>query len=189
VICLTTSYLSQISFHPAAPRIVFVTSRRSNQIRAYDLQYVGSRKSFLHRPAGLSLLGTFDRSTTEGKESQQKFGFHIDWAGRYIVAGDAAGVVKVWNIAQPSVDEAEEQEIDDFFGKILRTGEETERPSISHFQAADDAIASVMLHPTLSLLAVASGARHWEKDCDDNTSQEYYTRDGSLRLIATVSSD
>lgn len=186
------SNFQQMTFHPGAPHILFVTSRRSNYIRAYDLQYIGSRRSFLHTPPQISLLATFERLTSsiESKESQQRLGFHLDWAGRYLIAGDADGKIQIWDIVLPSAgnDSEKDQQADSFFGKILRKGEQASRSPFHQFKGADDVIASVMFHPTMSMIAITSGARHWKSnqgDNDDDADQTYHTRDGSIRLFVT----
>jgi hypothetical protein len=174
------------------------------------LQYVGSRCSFLHPPSQVSLLATFTRSTREDKQTQQKIGFHIDWAGRFLLAGDADGHILIWHISLPSgVQRGEgdsaaqgaaapaEEEEEAFFGKILRDSRDSIRTPAFRSNAASDVIASVTFHPSLALIAVASGARHWTRtDGDDSSSEDeeeeseseakgHRTWDGALRLFVT----
>lgn len=108
------------------------------------------------------------------------------------MAGDADGRIQIWDIILPSAQKNSEQESEanSFFGKILRKNEQASRIALYHFKGADDVIASVMFHPTMSLMAVASGARHWDSDQgndddEDAEEQDYYTRDGSIRLFVT----
>lgn len=87
----------QIAFHPTSPHILFVTCRRSRDIQAYDLQYVGSRVSFLHGAPDVARLGVFVRDDKD--KTQQRILFATNVRGTHLISGSVARHVRVWNVA------------------------------------------------------------------------------------------
>lgn len=198
--------ITQISFHPTAPHILFLNSRRNPDIRAYDLRYVGSRRSFLHPAAEVGLLGVLRCQDTneEGDEecnSQQRLFFHLDWAGRYLIGGGRKGKIRVWNVMSPDSNGvhgtkskvASEDNEDRFFGRILRPGEDARIPPSSEWSASVDAVPAVAFHPLKCLLIAASGSRSWplsnpdeaelSDDEDDGIHLDYVVKDGAIHLF------
>lgn len=195
--------LDQVSFHPITPHILFVASRRIDGIRAYDLRYVGSRRSFLHPPAEVALVAILSAPDEACDRTQQRICFHLDWAGRYLVSGNSSGHINVWDVAPPSATGSGSQlplrddDDDTFFGRILKPGEPPQRLPQYRWRAAQDVIPSVSFHPLLPLLAVASGSRRWpmhtgEEDGDEvryARNDKYIVRDGALRLYQIARDD
>ena len=145
------------------------------------------------------------KSTEEGEakrlESQQRIHFHLDWAGRYLISGNKAGKVSVWDVQSPESELKTNQDSkpDRFFGRILRQNEDPLILPLTRWNAARDAIPAVAFHPSQSLIAVASGSRYWdslnfsEDDTEDDIKNEdekslnYTVPDASLRLFNFIS--
>lgn len=78
---------------------------------------------------------------------------------------------------------------DNFFGRLIKGNESPVRNVITRCDSiATDTIASTALHSTLPIVAVASGARHWEMsrvgvEEDIEESSGFVVRDGSIRLL------
>lgn len=189
---------AQISFHPTVPHILFVTSRRASIIRAYDLRYIGSRRSFLNPAAEVALIGILQCGNEKRIETQQRIHFHLDWAGRYLVSGNKKGEICVWDVRSPEseLETTQDSNRDRFFGRILRQGEDALIPPLMRWNAAKDAIPAVTFHPSQSLIVVASGSRFWKSidpsegdaEIEDEKSLIYSVPDAALRIFK-LSSD
>ncbi|PWN34435.1 WD40 repeat-like protein [Meira miltonrushii] len=177
--------IAQIAFHPPVPHILFVTSRRASVIRAYDLRYVGSRRSFMHPAAEVALIGILQCQSERNEkrmESQQRIHFHLDWAGRYLISGNKTGEVCLWDVRSPESE--------------LETPQNALIPPLTRWKAAEDAIPAVAFHPSHPVVVVASGSRFWKSvdskeddvEFEDEKSLTYTVPDAALRLFK-VSSD
>ncbi|GMK57602.1 hypothetical protein CspeluHIS016_0404360 [Cutaneotrichosporon spelunceum] len=74
--------VTQIAFHPLDPNVVFVASRRSEAIQAYDLRDT------------CAPVGRLARSGS----TNQRLAFDVDPWGRWLASGDEFGTVRVWDI-------------------------------------------------------------------------------------------
>ncbi|XP_013421157.1 telomerase Cajal body protein 1 [Lingula anatina] len=103
--------------------------------------------------------------------TNQRIYFDIDSSGRYLVSGNHNGTVSVWDTLQPP----QPQESSD---PVLTP--------ILHFKAHADTVNGVSFHPSLPLLATASGQRHFEISDDEDEEEEKMlnqtVEDNSLRL-------
>ncbi|XP_072006038.1 telomerase Cajal body protein 1 [Engystomops pustulosus] len=86
--------------------------------------------------------------------TNQRIYFDMDSSGRYLLSGDTQGVVSVWDMSCPPED------------GVL--------PPALHFQAHKDCVNGVSLHPSLPILATASGQRKFPESDDsaDETQQK-----------------
>ncbi|ADV24623.1 guanyl nucleotide binding protein, putative [Cryptococcus gattii WM276] len=79
--------VTQLSYHPFNPTLLFVASRRSNVIQVYDL----------HNPS--QPLHSLPR---KGR-TNQRLRFDIDVWGRWLASGDEEGLIRIWDIVSPEV--------------------------------------------------------------------------------------
>lgn len=91
------SGIHQLSFHPLAPHILFVSSRRSGFINVYDTRYLigGARKLDFREKSSPALIAKLPRGA---ESTHQRLWYDVDWAGRWLAAGDEEGHVSVWRI-------------------------------------------------------------------------------------------
>ncbi|KAK0527908.1 hypothetical protein OC834_004248 [Tilletia horrida] len=116
--------ISQLAFHPTAPNLLFVRSRRSNAIKVYDIRLLcgclavdfqapRAQASYDGRTSGtlvavlmpsVGVRGGKKKETgngqpgKNGKGTQQRLFFDVHPSGRWLCAGDAGGIVRIWNI-------------------------------------------------------------------------------------------
>ncbi|KAJ6654952.1 hypothetical protein lerEdw1_006423 [Lerista edwardsae] len=74
--------------------------------------------------------------------TNQRLYFDLDPTGRFLLSGDTEGLVTVWDTAQPP-----------------SGGPHSLLPPVLQFQALKDCVNGISLHPSLPLLASASGQR------------------------------
>ncbi|XP_015684771.1 telomerase Cajal body protein 1, partial [Protobothrops mucrosquamatus] len=84
----------------------------------------------------------FSLSRTVG--TNQRLYFDLDPSGRYLLSGNTNGLVTVWDTTQPPPGDPP---------AVL--------PPALQFQAVGDCVNGISLHPSLPLLATASGQRHF----------------------------
>ncbi|XP_041443320.1 telomerase Cajal body protein 1 isoform X3 [Xenopus laevis] len=80
--------------------------------------------------------------------TNQRIYFDVDVSGRYLVSGDTQGLVTAWDISSQSEEE--------FASPVLQ------------FQAQKDCINGISLHPSMPLLATASGQRKFPELGEDS---------------------
>lgn len=96
--------ITQLRFHPLTPYVLFVASRKSSYIYAYDLRYLfGSTNRWKFPPqtqpgGGLRSGPLLARFSRPASDTHQRLSFDIDWAGRLLVSGDQHGDLRLWNI-------------------------------------------------------------------------------------------
>ncbi|CAD6901480.1 unnamed protein product [Tilletia controversa] len=116
--------ISQLAFHPMAPNLLFVQSRRSEIIRVYDIRLLcgclavdfanraqatygertsGTLVAVLHpapTAAGTEIKSRKGGRGTKGRRrrTQQRLFFDVDPSGRWLCAGDANGTVRIWDV-------------------------------------------------------------------------------------------
>ncbi|RXK39047.1 hypothetical protein M231_03671 [Tremella mesenterica] len=112
--------VTQTTFHPLSSQILFVASRRSTAIEIFDL------RNPLQPILSLPQMGN----------TNQRLNFDVDPWGRYLIAGDENGFVKVWDISQGG------NEVTIFEEKLH-----------------DAPIPSTQLHPLFPRLLTISGTR------------------------------
>ena len=106
-------------------------ARRDSALFCWDVRYTGE---CLYRLQG------------HVSESPQRLTFDIEPSGRLLFAGGTDGSVRVYDLAQGSVERV--------------------------IQIADDAVGAVSLHPTLPMLATASGHRRFVDVHSDESSDD-----------------
>ncbi|EAL20959.1 hypothetical protein CNBD5600 [Cryptococcus deneoformans B-3501A] len=79
--------VTQLSYHPLNPTLLFVASRRSDVIQVYDIRNPSQPLHSLPRKG----------------RTNQRLWFDIDVWGRWLASGDEEGLVKVWDIISPEV--------------------------------------------------------------------------------------
>ncbi|OWZ78561.1 guanyl nucleotide binding protein [Cryptococcus neoformans Bt85] len=79
--------VTQLSYHPLNPTLLFVASRRSDIIQVYDLRNSSQPLHSLPRKG----------------RTNQRLRFDIDVWGRWLVSGDEEGLVRIWDIISPEV--------------------------------------------------------------------------------------
>ncbi|XP_065715172.1 telomerase Cajal body protein 1 [Patagioenas fasciata] len=88
--------------------------------------------------------------------TNQRVTFDLDPSGRFLVSGDTDGFVTVWDTMSPP-----------------GLGDPPTLPPHLRFRALNDCVNGTSLHPTLPLLATASGQRllptPWDSDEDEGT--------------------
>ncbi|PWN22383.1 hypothetical protein BCV69DRAFT_297674 [Microstroma glucosiphilum] len=155
--------VTQLLLHPTTPYLLFVSSRRSALINCYDLRYLSSIPDFTLPSAKTTVIAIFQRSPEKNASAtvQQRLFFDVDWAGRWLVAGDSQGRLRVWNLE------------DETANVELRT-EGSTRTRMPHLDLAlqKDSICSLGLHPLRPLLLATSGSRQWP--------ESFYSRDSSV---------
>ncbi|XP_063786885.1 telomerase Cajal body protein 1 [Pseudophryne corroboree] len=88
--------------------------------------------------------------------TNQRIYFDLEITGRYLLSGDTTGLVTVWDMLTPPV-------------------EGISSPALQ-FQAQSDCVNGISLHPSLPILATASGQRQFPKHEDSgDESQEAET--------------
>ncbi|KAE8227501.1 hypothetical protein CF319_g29 [Tilletia indica] len=114
--------ISQLAFHPMAPHLLFVQSRRSEIVRVYDIRLLcgclavdftnRAQATYGERTSGtlVAILHPADSSPKTGTEragksgrrgrrrTQQRLFFDVDPLGRWLCAGDANGTVRLWDV-------------------------------------------------------------------------------------------
>ncbi|KAM3823907.1 LOW QUALITY PROTEIN: telomerase Cajal body protein 1 [Vipera latastei] len=106
----------------------------------------------------------FSLSRTVG--TNQRLYFDLDPSGRYLVSGNTNGLVTVWDTTQPPPGDPP---------AVL--------PPVLQFQAVGDCVNGISLHPSLPLLATASGQRHFP---DLPESGEDEAEEGGDRPVAPL---
>lgn len=87
--------------------------------------------------------------------TNQRIYFDMESSGRYLLSGDTQGVVSVWDMSSPPED------------GVLS-------PALQ-FQAQKDCVNGISLHPSLPILATASGQRKFpesEEESEDESQKE-----------------
>ncbi|XP_043946111.1 telomerase Cajal body protein 1 [Protopterus annectens] len=139
-----------------------------------SLLYTGGRKDpeilcWDLRNPGKVLLSVLRNVTTN-----QRMYFDIDPYGRYLVSGNTQGVVSVWDMSLPCIESA---------CSLLNP--------VLQFQSQRDCINGISLHPTMPLLATASGQRKFPEPSDSSDegendgvimTQRHITGENSLQL-------
>ncbi|WAR27545.1 TCAB1-like protein [Mya arenaria] len=132
--------------------------RKDNEILCWDMRNPGQ------------ILFTLNRQVS----TNQRIYFDITGDSRYVVSGSHDGNVLVWDTLSPPQHDP-----------VL--SDPVIHPTM-RFQAHCDTVNGISLHPTLSLIATASGQRHFkctfDSDDDDSDSRRssQNTLDNSLRL-------
>ncbi|RSH86125.1 uncharacterized protein EHS24_004353 [Apiotrichum porosum] len=80
--------VTQLVYHPLDPNTIFVASRRSDSLQAYDLRDTSQPVARLERPTS----------------TNQRIWFDVDPWGRWLASGDENGTVRIWDIGSPSYD-------------------------------------------------------------------------------------
>ncbi|CAH2272667.1 telomerase Cajal body 1 [Pelobates cultripes] len=88
--------------------------------------------------------------------------FDMEISGRYLLSGDTQGLVSVWDTMSPS--------------------EDTSILPLLQFQAQNDCVNGISLHPSYPLLATASGQRKFPElnDSGDESREEERSPHGSM---------
>lgn len=129
--------------------------RKDDDIVCWDMRFPGA---VLHRLV---------RSVT----TNQRMYFDMDSSGKYLISGNSDGSVSVWDTSIPPSGNNHLTDV------II--------PTCLNYVAHDDCVNGISLHPTLPLLATASGQRKFilrdelEEYVDENHLEK---SDSSLRL-------
>nr|XP_028558655.1 telomerase Cajal body protein 1 [Podarcis muralis]XP_028558656.1 telomerase Cajal body protein 1 [Podarcis muralis] len=120
---------------------LFTGGRKDTEILCWDLRQPGE------------VLFSVSRTVA----TNQRLYFDLDPSGRFLLSGDTEGLVSVWDTAQaPSGS-------NNLAHPLLEP--------ILQFQALSDCVNGISLHPSLPLLATASGQRKfpdlWDSEDDD----------------------
>ncbi|PKI83724.1 hypothetical protein MVES_002631 [Malassezia vespertilionis] len=130
----------QMQWHPKHRHILVVGMRRASYVYVYNTSYLsGTGTPFQRAPA---LLARLERPCAN---SHQRLLFDIDAEGRFLVAGDARGTIRIWDLEY-----------------VLRADTDVPSPLLA-WNAHTDAIGSTQFCPQKPqcVLSVA-GARHWD---------------------------
>lgn len=96
--------ITQLRFHPLTPYVLFVSSRKSSYIYAYDLRYLfGGSNRWKFPPQTQpsrgqrsgAMLARFFRPACA---THQRLAFDIAQTGHMLASGDEHGVIRIWNI-------------------------------------------------------------------------------------------
>lgn len=146
----------QLAWHPIYPEILVVALRRASALYVYDTSYLYGMSRPCHfgtptssSPTPMAKLHRDTRST------YQRLRFDMDSGGRFLVAGDEHGLIRVWT-----------------WSSIFARGRESMHAikPIYEWRAHNDAVGSVQFHPLdPNCLVSVGGARHWD-DHDDIAS-------------------
>lgn len=105
--------LSQLSFHPTAPYLLFIASRQSSMIIGRDTRYLSAAADFYSFAPQTSLWARFERTAPDASSTAQRLSFDVDWAGRWLVAGDETGNVRMWSVRVSGASFADEGEVEE----------------------------------------------------------------------------
>ncbi|PWN40674.1 hypothetical protein IE81DRAFT_214535 [Ceraceosorus guamensis] len=187
--------ISQLRFHPTAPYILFISSRCTDRIQAYDLRYTGSRPNFSSTAPRAASLGGFSRrlaGSSSQVQSMQRLFFDVDWSGHWLLAGDLNGRVSAWRVSkEPGHDtELVDGDAAEGFGDSAKILSYTWQASAS-WSTGSDAVATVSAHPLLPLIVTASGARHWSQpeSLEHGPSERLSTSNSGSSSDSSVSSE
>lgn len=169
--------VTQLKFHPCAPWVLFVASRRSDYIYVYDVRYLmGDTARWAFRPlaqaaAGVRSAHLLAKLRRPGGRSHQRLYFDVDWAGRWLASGDEEGMIHLWRIDTGRF--TDQGEPDTEFKGDAEVFELELMPDLS-WKAHEDAVGSVSFHPYEPWLASVSGSRHWPDSLSagDSDSEE-----------------
>ncbi|XP_048372798.1 telomerase Cajal body protein 1 [Sphaerodactylus townsendi] len=92
--------------------------------------------------------------------TNQRLYFDLDLSGRYLVSGGTEGLITVWDTSQPP-----------------SSGPRPVLQPVLQFQALQDCINGVSLHPSLPILATASGQRIFPDPWDSGDEEEAHLPD------------
>ncbi|XP_077169858.1 telomerase Cajal body protein 1 [Paroedura picta] len=87
--------------------------------------------------------------------TNQRLYFDLDPSGRYLLSGDTEGLVSVWDTCQPPSSDPH---------PVLQP--------VLQFQALRDCVNGISLHPSLPILATASGQRKFPDPADSGDEAE-----------------
>ncbi|PPR01819.1 hypothetical protein CVT24_001683 [Panaeolus cyanescens] len=163
--------VTQLQFNPMRPHILYAAYRGqgTGQIYSWDVRLdMGQPCNIYQVPSSPSI-----------KPTNQKFRFDIDAAGQFLSVGDQAGRVSVFNLNDS--EDAVRHESGSLTGHLS--------PELQ-FQAHDDAVGSVSIHPSQPIFATASGSRHFlsydgnsdSSDAEDNPRQCPIVKDSSIKV-------
>ncbi|KAK0552855.1 hypothetical protein OC846_001426 [Tilletia horrida] len=208
--------ISHLAFHPAAPNLLFVQTRRSDSIRVYDIRLLcgclavdflsraqatyndrtsGTLVAILHPDSALSSsrhktvpIGGHKRcKSSQRRRTQQRLFFDLDQRGKRLCAGDANGVVRMWDIdlSPPSEQGSPTEQtmeasntkslrslLAEYEGRLVGGDGDAQNPDpkairlgpLCEWEAHDDAVTCASFHPTLPLLLTLSGSRKWDDE-------------------------
>ncbi|XP_072033620.1 telomerase Cajal body protein 1-like [Amphiura filiformis] len=101
-------------------------------------------------------------------DTNQRMYFDLDRTGRYLFSGNTDGTVSVWDTNNPPEQQGTSQE------RVLKP--------MLNFQAHEDSVNGVSIHPHLPLIATSSGQRHFplplanmnsDSDSDTEDTMDY----------------
>lgn len=134
--------------------------------------YSGGRKdpeilSWDLRQPGQVLFSMMRSVTTN-----QRMYFDLETSGHYLVSGNTEGVVSVWDTTLPP------------------TGNEYPiLEPVLQFQAHQDCVNGVSLHPNMPLLATSSGQRKFPDLCESADEDDTEGTDGELMTLKRIQSE
>lgn len=108
--------------------------------------------------------------------TNQRMYFDISRCGQYVVSGNNNGVVTVWDVKLPS--------------KQIHVGQSIILEPVQFYQAHNDCVNGISLHPNLPLLATSSGQRQFPDLLDSEGEEsdgaiftyQHIVKDNSIRL-------
>ncbi|XP_069502336.1 telomerase Cajal body protein 1 [Ambystoma mexicanum] len=104
--------------------------------------------------------------------TNQRMYFDLEMSGQYLLSGNTEGVVSVWDTTLPSTS----------------TKDRVLQPMLQ-FQAQQDCVNGVSLHPNMPLLATASGQRKFPEPCDSAEEDNAEGTDGFLMTHRHIRSE
>ncbi|XP_054851124.1 telomerase Cajal body protein 1 isoform X2 [Eublepharis macularius] len=123
--------------------------------------YTGGRKDSEILCWDLRQPGEILFSVSRMVATNQRLYFDLDPSGRFLLSGDTEGLITIWDTSQPP--------------------SSTPRPVLQptlQFQALRDCVNGISLHPSLPLLATASGQRKFPDLWDSGDEKEEEEKEG-----------
>lgn len=125
---------------------IFTGGRKDPEILCWDVRHPGK------------ILCSLKREVT----TNQRIYFDMEISGRYLLSGDTHGLVTVWDMVSPPVE--------DILSPALQ------------FQGQSDCVNGISLHPSLPILATTSGQRTFLES--DDSSDESPATEWTKRSLA-----
>ncbi|KIJ59608.1 hypothetical protein HYDPIDRAFT_43937 [Hydnomerulius pinastri MD-312] len=149
----------QLMFSPTQPHMLYASFRRSEKVWAWDLRGDASVPLFCLSSEG-------DSEKQARNLTNQKMRFDVDSGGRWLGVGDQLGRISIYGL-----ENGDEGDLQWLGGDIREI-----RPTLE-YEAHNDTIGAVVLHPLQPLLLSVSGSRHF--DDDDDGDEGTPSSDGS----------